>query len=196
MTRARFSAAAAAAAGLWLAQPALAEGEQKLGEVTFETSCTPEAQKLFDRGMLYQHSFWYRASQRTFGDVLKADPTCGIAYWGIALSLLWNPHAPPPAKNLAEGAAAIEKGRSVGARSQRERDYLEALGAMYADFDKVDHRTRILAYAKAMEQLAARYPDDNEAQIFYALSLNTSASPADKTYANQLKGAAILRSEE
>jgi hypothetical protein len=192
MTRARFSAAAAAAAGLWLAQPALAEGEQKLGEVTFETSCTPEAQKLFDRGMLYQHSFWYRASQRVFEDVLKADPTCGIAYWGIALSLLWNPHIPAPAKNLAEGAAALEKAKGVGAKSERERDYLEALRAMYADFDKVDHRTRIQAYAKAMEGLAARYPQDDEAQIFYALSLNTSASPADKTYANQLKGAAIL----
>jgi hypothetical protein len=63
---------------------------------------------------------------------------------------------------------------------------------MYADYDKVDHRTRMRAYAKAMEQLAQRYPDDDEAQIYYALALNTSASPADKTYASQLKGAAIL----
>ena len=110
-------------------------------------------------GMLYQHSFWYRASQRVFEDVLKADPECGIAYWGIALSLLWNPHVPPPAKNLAEGAAAIAKGKSVGAKTQRERDYLDALGAMYADYEKVDHRTRMQAYAKAMEQLAQRYPE-------------------------------------
>ena len=123
---------------------------------------------------------------------MKADPECGIAYWGIALSLLWNPHVPPPAKNLAEGAAALAKGKSVGAKTQRERDYLDALGVMYADYDKVDHRTRIAAYAKAMEQLAQRYPNDDEAQIHYALALNTSASPADKTYANQLKGAAIL----
>ena len=158
----------------------------------FETSCKPEAQKLFDRAMLYQHSFWYRASQQVFEDVLKADPECGIAYWGIALSLLWNPHVPTPAKNLAEGAAALAKAKSVGAKTQRERDYLDALGAMYADYDKVDHRTRMQAYAKAMEQLAQRYPNDDEAQIHYALALNTSASPADKTYANQLKGAAIL----
>jgi hypothetical protein len=142
--------------------------------------------------MLYQHSFWYRASQRTFEDVLKADPDCGIAYWGIALSLLWNPHVAPPSKNLAEGAAAIAKGKSLSARTARERDYLDALAVMYADFDKVDHRTRIVAYAKAMEQLAQRYPNDDEAQIHYALALNTSASPADKTYASQLKGAAIL----
>jgi len=176
-----------------LAQPALGQSDDKtLGAVHFETSCKPEAQKLFDRGMLYQHSFWYRASQNQFEDVLKADPECGIAYWGTALSLLWNPHVAPPAKNLAEGAAAIAKGKSVGAKTQRERDYLDALGAMYADYDKVDHRTRMQAYAKAMEQLAQRYPDDDEAQIYYALALNTSASPADKTYANQLKGAAIL----
>src|ERR1700730_14148173 len=176
-----------------LAQPALGQSDDKaLGTVHFETSCKPEAQKLFDRGMLYQHSFWYRASQQTFEDVLKADPECGIAYWGGALSLLWNPHVPTPAKNLADGAAMIAKGKSVGAGTQRERDYLDALGVMYADYDKVDHRTRIVAYAKAMEQLAQRYPDDDEAQIHYALALNTSASPADKTSATQLKGAAIL----
>src|SRR5580692_10060168 len=181
-----------------LAQPALVQsddkalGDKALGTVHFETSCKPEAQKLFDRGMLYQHSFWYRASQKTFEDALKADPECAVAYWGIALSLLWNPHGAPPAKNLVEGSAALAKANSIGAKTERERDYLAALGAMYADSDKVDHRTRLLAYAKAMEQLAARYPNDDEAQIYYALALNTSASPADKTYANQLKGAAIL----
>jgi hypothetical protein len=181
------------AALLWLAQPAFAQTEDKtLGTVHFETSCSPQAQKLFDRAMLYQHSFWYRASQNVFEDVVKADPACGIADWGIALSLLWNPHIPPPAKNLAEGAAALAKARSIGAKTQRERDYIDALGAMYADYDKVDHRTRMQAYVKAMEMLAQRYPNDDEAQIYYALALNTSASPADKTYASQLKGAAIL----
>ena len=166
--------------------------DSKLGKVHFETSCNPEAQKLFDRAMLYQHSFWYRASQKVFDDVLKADPECGIAYWGIALSVLLNPHVAPPVKNLAEGAAAIAKGKGVGAKTQRERDYIDALAVMYADYEKVDHRTRIQAYAGAMEQLAQRYPQDDEAQIHDALALNTSASPADKTYANQLKGAAIL----
>src|SRR6202051_4292384 len=193
MNNRSFVIAAMVATGVSLAEPAFGQvGDKKLGEVHFETSCTPEAQKLFDRGMLYQHSFWYRASQRVFEDVLKADPECGIAYWGVALSLLWNPHAPAPAKNLAEGAAAIAKGKSVGAKTQRERDYIDALSAMYADYEKVDHRTRMQAYAKAMEQLAQRYPGDDEAQIYYALALNPRPSPADKTYANQLKGAAIL----
>src|SRR5256884_8849295 len=137
--KAPFAIAAAAAAGLSFVQPALG---QSPGTAHFETSCKPEAQKLFDEGMLYQHSFWYRASQRVFEDALKADPECGIAYWGIALSLLLNPHAAAPAKNLVEGAAVIAKGKSVGAKSRRERDYLDALAVMYADHEKVDHRAR------------------------------------------------------
>ena len=132
-------ATAVAASGLVLAQTAFGQNaDKKLGKVHFATSCKPEAQKLFNRGMLYQHSFWYRASQQEFEDVLKADPECGIAYWGIALSLLWNPHVPTPAKNLTDGAAAIAKAKAVGAKTQRERDYIDALSAMYADLDKVD----------------------------------------------------------
>ena len=100
MVKTRFAVAAALMTGITLVQPASGQDDNKLGTVHFETSCTPEAQKLFDRAMLYQHSFWYRASQRVFEDVLKADPQCAIAEWGIALSLLWNPHTAPPAKNL------------------------------------------------------------------------------------------------
>ncbi|HEY2755793.1 MAG TPA: hypothetical protein VGJ01_08620 [Pseudolabrys sp.] len=186
-------ALSAAATALVFCHPVAAQSaDQKLGDVHFATSCNPAAQADFDKAMLYQHSFWYRASQRAFEQTLKDDPDCAIAYWGIALSLLWNPHTPPPAKNLADGAAALAKGKAIGAKTERERDYIEALSAMYADYEKVDHRTRVLNYLKAMEQLAARYPDDDEAQIYYALALNVGASPSDKTYANQLKGAAIL----
>ena len=195
MIRTSFAAAAAvtAAAGIWLTQPALAQkAEKQLGKVQFSTSCKPAAQKAFDRAMTYQHSFWYAASKQAFEEALKADPDCAIAYWGIALSLLWNPHIAPPAKNLVDGLAMLQKAKDVGAKTQRERDYVDALGAFYTDHDKIDHRTRVLAYTKAMEALAQRYPDDDEAQIHYALALNISASPADKTYANQLKGAAIL----
>jgi tetratricopeptide (TPR) repeat protein len=166
--------------------------EGKLGKVEFQTSCKPAAQAQFNRAMLYQHSFWYRASQRAFEEALKTDPGCSMAHWGIALSLLWNPHVPPPAKNLVDGAAAIQKAKAAPPKTQRERDYIEALGEMYKDHEKVDHRTRMQNYSDALAKLAAANPKDDEAQIFYALSLNTSASPADKTFANQLKGAAIL----
>jgi Tfp pilus assembly protein PilF len=192
MIRMVLTTIAALAMAAAFGQSASAAAPEDLGKVHFETSCKPDAQQHFDQAMLYQHSFWYRASQKSFEEALKADPECAVAYWGIALSLLYNPHVAPPAKNLAEGAAALEKGKALGAKTQRERDYIDALGAMYADYDKTDHRARVLAYLKAMEQLAQRYPNDDEAQIYYALALNVAASPADKTYANQLKGAAIL----
>jgi hypothetical protein len=177
-----------------IARPAAAQdaAEQRLGTVHFETSCNETAQRRFDRGMRYQHSFWYRASKDIFEDVLKADPDCAIAYWGIATSLLLNPFGVPPAANLAEGLAAIQKGKAIGAKTPREREFIDALSAFYTDYDKLDHRTRVQAYLKAMEALAQHYPQDDEAQMYYALALDVAASPADKTYANQLKAAAIL----
>src|SRR6202051_341104 len=153
MIRTPLTTIAVVAMAAAFAQASCAAAPEALGKVHFQTSCKTDAQQLFDRAMLYQHSFWYRASQKSFEDALKADPECAITYWGIALSLLYNPHVAPPVKNLAEGAAALEKGKALGAKTQRERDYIDALGAMYADYDKVDHRTRGLAYLKAMEQL-------------------------------------------
>jgi hypothetical protein len=166
--------------------------DQKLGKVHFATSCNDTAQRRFDRAMRYQHSFWYAESKEIYEEALKADPECAIAYWGIALALLNNPHGAVPTPNLPLGLAAIEKGKAVGAKTERERDYIDALSVMYVDYDKIPHQARVQSYLKKMAALAAKYPDDDEAQIFYAITLNVSASPADKTYANQLKGAAIL----
>ncbi|MGZ5872031.1 MAG: tetratricopeptide repeat protein [Bradyrhizobium sp.] len=174
--------------------PGLAQedADQKLGKVHFATSCNDIAQRRFDRAMRYQHSFWYAESKEIYEEAIKADPECAIAYWGIALSLLSNPHGPIPTPNLSPGLAAIEQAKAIGAKTERERDYIDALAVMYIDYDKTPQQTRVQSYLKKMEALAAKYPDDDEAQIFYAITLNVAASPADKTYANQLKGAAIL----
>jgi hypothetical protein len=166
--------------------------DEQFGKVHFPTSCNEVAQRRFDRAMRYQHSFWYRPAKEIFTETLKADPDCAIAYWGIAQSLLLNPHFPAPKENLAEGLAALEKAKAMGAKTQRERDYIDALLAFYSGDEKVPFGQRVQAYAKAAEALAARYPDDDEAQIAYAITLNVAASPNDKTYANQLKGAGIL----
>lgn len=184
--------ACAATLGPWAPGVAQENADQKLGRVHFETSCNEIAQRRFDRAMRYQHSFWYSASKEIFEETLKADPECAIAEWGIALSLLNNPHGAVPESNLPLGLAAIEKAKAIGAKTPRERDYIDALAAMYVDYDKITHQARVQSYLKAMEALAAKYPDDDEAQIFYAITLNVAASPADKAYANQLKGAAIL----
>jgi Tfp pilus assembly protein PilF len=172
--------------------PAAGQADEQLGKVHFATSCNEAAQRRFDRAIRYQHSFWYRESKEIFEEVLKADPECAIAYWGIAQSLLANPFNPTPPKNLIEGLAAVEKGKALGAKSQRETDLISAIGAYYFDFEKLDSRSRVQAYLRAMEAVASRYPNDDEVQIYYALALDVAASPSDKTYANQLKAAAIL----
>ena len=196
MIRTSFAVAVSVVVTAWISvqQPARGQEEtdQRFGTVHFATSCNETAQRRFDRGMRYQHSFWYRESKEIFEEVLKADPECGIAYWGIALSMLNNPHLPPPPANLPLGLEAIKKAKAVGAKSQRERDFIDALLVFYADYDKIPHGARIQAYLKAIEAVAQRYRQDDEAQLFYGITLNVAASPNDKTYSNQLKGAAIL----
>ncbi len=166
---------------------------EKLGTVHFATSCDPAAQQEFDRGMALFHSFWFDPAMQAFAQVAKTDPSCAMAYWGMALTRLGNPFAWPPAeKSLALAQEALAKARAAQAKTQRERDYIAALGAFYDDAGKVDHRTRAVAFEKAMERMAQRYPDDAEARILYALLLDATAAPSDKTFAQQLKAAAIL----
>ena len=175
-------------------QPLVAQGEvdQQLGSVHFKTSCNEVAQRRFDRGMRYQHSYWYLAAKEVFAETLKADPTCAMAEWGIALTYLDNPHNPIPQPNLAPGLAAIQRAKALNPHTERERDYIDALALMYTDHDKLSHKQRILMFRDAQAKMAAKYPDDDEAQIAYAITLNTSAELNDKSYAQQLKGAAIL----
>ena len=185
---------AVAALTLSTSQPLRAQDDvdQQLGSVHFKTSCNEVAQRRFDRAMRYQHSYWYINAKGIFDEVIEADPTCAIAYWGIALTLMDNPHNAIPRPNLAPGLAAITKAKEMGAKTERERDYIDALMVMYADYDKIPHVQRMRALRDAQAQVAAKYPDDDEAQIAYAITLNTSADLNDKTYAQQTKGAAIL----
>jgi tetratricopeptide (TPR) repeat protein len=172
---------------------AFAQQDEKLGKLVFPTSCDPKVQGEFERGVAMIHSYWFLFARRTFEGVLREDPNCAMAYWGIALDLLNNSLAVVPPRADAEAAwAALEKARAIGAKTQRERDWIEALSAYYRDHDKTPVTARLVAYNNAMEQLVQRYPDDYEAQVFYALTLQASASPADTTYANQLKSVAIL----
>jgi tetratricopeptide (TPR) repeat protein len=178
--------------------PAIAQHEHpagdpaKLGKVNFSISCDPSVQPQFSSAVAMLHSFWYEKASETFASVAEKDPACGMAYWGIAMThyhLIWE--APGPV-DLKAGVVAVEKAQSIGAKTQRERDYIGAVETFYGDSDKLDHLTRALAYEKAMEQLQARYPDDREAAVFYALALLSTAPPADKTYVNQRKAGSIL----
>jgi len=169
------------------------EREEKLGALSFPTSCDPKVQADFERGVAMIHSYWFLIARRVFEDVIKQDPNCAIAYWGIAMDQLGNSLVGPPPRDNADAAwAALEKAREIGPKTERERGWIDALRAYYRDHDKVDVDTRLRAYNAAMAQMAERYPDDYEVQVVYAITLQASASKTDLTYSNQLKSVAIL----
>jgi tetratricopeptide (TPR) repeat protein len=146
---------------------------EKLGRVLFKTSCTPEAQKEFVRALAMLHSFFFPETVKAFSAIPETDPNCAIAYWGIAVSTRPNPLVGPwNAATLKRGLDAVERGKAIGAKTERERDWLAAIEEFYKDYDKVDQDTRTKNYEKAMEALAKKYPNDVEAKIFHALALN------------------------
>jgi hypothetical protein len=169
----------------------------KLGTVHFATSCSPAVAPRFDRSVALLHSFEFGASIRAFNEVLASDSTCAMAHWGIALSRWGNPMAAgnrAPAQ-LRQGKEAADAAlRLAAGASERERGYIRAVGQLYEDFERRDQRTRIVAYERAMSELAAAHPTDTEAAIFAAIALAASASPTDKTYANQRRAGGILES--
>jgi len=166
---------------------------EQLGQVNFENTCAPALAADINRSVALLHSFWFNAAAAGFTAVAEKDPGCGIAWWGVAMSRWGNPFAPSrPVAALEQGRVAIQKARAAGAKSERERGYIEAAAALFTDFEKVDHRTRIVNYERGMEKVYQAHPDDRETATFYALSVNQTALPSDKTYAQQLKAAAIL----
>jgi hypothetical protein len=170
------------------------EGKGRLGKVSFANSCDAKVQGELQPAFAMLHSFWYSAGEKAFRSVLDKDPGCAIATFGIAALLMNNPLAGQGAtpKAAEQALAAIEQGRRIGAKTERERDYIEAVASYYADFANRPERARQLTRAQAFEALAAKYPADDEAQIFSALYTAGTQSQADQTYAAYLKSAAAL----
>src|SRR3954452_17609822 len=179
------------AEGIAAAPPGAGEGPV-IEEVNFPISCSPAAQKAFNHAVWTLHSFWYPEALQGFGDIAKAEPDCAMASWGVAMSHwypLWNP---PSEAALKAGFEAVAKANAAGPKTEREQAYVAAIGAFYKDYDKVDHKTRAITYEKAMEQVHARFSDDQEAGVFYSLALNATQPPTDKTSANKKNAAGIL----
>src|SRR3954464_10259300 len=180
-----------------LSQAIARANEERLGEVNFPISCSPAAQQQFDRAVAIQHSFFFPETVKAFTAIAHSEPTCAMAYWGIAISQRPNPLVGPfPGDVLKRGWDAIEKARAAAQKTERESAWIEALAAYYLDYASVPQQKRTSNYEAAMARLWARYPDDAEAAIFYALALNEAADPADKTYAKQLRAAGILEKLE
>src|SRR6266853_7053581 len=166
---------------------------EKFGQVRFPTSCKPEVQSAFERGLALLHSFAYAKAATVFQEVSAKDPACGLAQWGVAMTYFHTIWGPPTEDEFAAGRMAAQKASALGAPSARERDYIAAIGAYY-EGEGVPHPSRVVAYQKAMAGVAERNPDDHEAQIFHALAILCVAynSPPDKTYARQKEAAKIL----
>jgi tetratricopeptide (TPR) repeat protein len=179
-------------------QPTMATQEhehpvpEKLGTVKFPVSCSAEVQQEFERAVALLHSFAYSAAEKAFRAVLAKDPNCAMAHWGVAMTYfhqLWEPYIAP--EDLARGQAEIERASHIGG-SERERGLIDALSLIYTKADSLPYRERAKAYTLAIGKLAERNPDDVECQVFYALALIATASPTDKTHANEKKAADLL----
>ena len=176
----------------------IADGKppERLGHVSFANSCSAAVQPSFERAVALLHSFWFRESEKAFRDVLDRDPSCAIATWGIATVLIGNTFATGPTPAQAQQAKeAIERGRAIGAKTERERLFIDAVAAYYEHYPEQPHRARMQSLSDVFEHVAARFPEDDEAQIFSALYLASTQDPSEQTFAVTLKAAAILEAQ-
>ena len=163
------------------------------GKVHFEISCSPAAQQQFDRAVAMLHSFFYPETEKAFQAIIQQEPSCAMAYWGIAISQRPNPlTAPFPPALLKQGLEAIQKARAAAPPTAREREWIEALATFFNAYDTVDQRVRSTQYETAMARLHDRYSSDIEAAVFHALALLEAVDLNDKKYSKQLKAAGIL----
>jgi tetratricopeptide (TPR) repeat protein len=166
--------------------------QENFGSVHFLVSASDEIKNDFDQAIAMLHSFEYDEAEKGFAKIIAKDPSCAMAYWGVAMCNFHPLWEAPNEDALKKGSKAINVARSIREKTTRESEYIEAIARFFANWEKVDHKTRCLNYEKAMANIYTEYPDDTEAAIFYALALNTTADPTDKSYANQRKAFEIL----
>ena len=166
--------------------------DKQFGSVNFEMTCNERSKNDFNLAIALLHSFEYDESEKVFAKIIDEDPSCAMAYWGVAMCNFHPLWTPPTEAELKKGSKAIEIAEAIPGKSKRESGYINAIAVFYKDWDKTDHRTRCIHYEKAMEKLHNTYTSDKEASVFYALALDASAAPTDKTYFNQKKAGSIL----
>lgn len=166
--------------------------EKEFGIVDFEMSCDEKVKNDFNVALELLHSFEYDESEKVFAKIIDESPGCAMAYWGVAMCNFHPLWEPPTEADLKKGAKAIEIANSITKKSERESGYINAVAAYYNGWDKTDPHKRAINFQNAMDKLHKTYPEDNEAAIFYALALDASSDPTDKTYTNQKKAGEIL----
>src|SRR5215475_9822747 len=173
-------------------EPPRVNAFENFGEVHFPIACKPDLQVEFDLALAMLHTFSFPAAAKTFTAISQKDPECAMAYWGLAATAIGSLYGGRPGPMALQGEAAVKKAQAIGGKTSRERDYIETIAVFYKDADKLDYAKRVHAYANALERLHRKYPDDREAEIFYAYALSARGAPTDQTFVYQLKGAAIL----
>jgi tetratricopeptide (TPR) repeat protein len=163
-----------------------------VGQVNFPISCNDAARQHFDLGLALLHHMMYEQAEEQFSSVAAADEACAMAHWGVAMTQLHPLWDPPTEAAFRRGLDAVERGRSLAARDGRERAHLDAIGAYFDPDPSLNHRARLAAWAAAMANLHASYPDDIDAGAFHALAQLATASPEDRTFANQAQAGALL----
>jgi tetratricopeptide (TPR) repeat protein len=166
--------------------------QEQFGEVHFPVTCNADVQKKFDLALAMLHTFSFPAAAKTFTTVAEEDPDCAMAYWGLAATAIGSLYGGRPGPMALQGENAVEKAKAVGGKTPRERDYIASIEVFYRGAGTIDYVTRMHAYADALEELHRKYPDDREAELFYAYALSALGPPTDQTFAYQLKAAAIL----
>jgi tetratricopeptide (TPR) repeat protein len=168
---------------------------EKLGRVTFAVSCAPGTQPKFERAVAMLHSFWFDAASVAFGDLIKADSTCALAYWGRAMTLMGNPmtRVGPNAERLQQGLSLAQKARTLAVKSTHREQMYAATALAYYGSAALDHAGRMKAHEQAWDALRKAHPEDMEATIFYARTLVANASPTDMTFAQQIVAAELMQ---
>ena len=164
---------------------------KEFGTAVFLSSCKEDTKADFNLAIELLHSFEYDDAEKAFAKVIDKDPSCAMAYWGIAMSNFHALWTPPSEAELKKGLKAAQVAQSLD-KTKREGEYIDAISAFYTDWDKKDHLTRCLLFEKGMEKVYTDYPEDKEAAIFYSLALNAAADPKDKTFGKQKKAGDIL----
>ena len=173
-------------------QPTTPGAVTGFGQVHLQISCQPEVQERFDQALAMLHTFSFPEATKTFAAVAQQDPECGMAYWGVAASAVGSLYGGRPGPHAGPGEQAAQKAALVGAKTPRERGYIAAIGVFYKDSRSASYEARVRAYATALQRLHQEYPDDHEAEIFYAYALSALGSPTDRTFKYELQGAEIL----
>jgi tetratricopeptide (TPR) repeat protein len=166
--------------------------DKKYGDVAFNATCSENVKQDFNLAVSLLHSFEYDDAEKVFARIIDKDPGCAMAYWGVAMSNYHPLWAPPTQSELEKGAKAVHIAQLLPEKSKQETAYINAIALFYKDWNKIGHPIRSAAYENAMQKIYMQYTADKEAAIFYALALNASADPTDKTYAKQKKAAEIL----